>query len=209
METGKQHLNKAIEQLNNRKAPDGLWDAIEQELAHEHPTEQNYNTLQEAIAELPEKAVETKGMFEQIMEEVTPEPHRKRLTWPIWGVAASVVIVLGLFFRSQLPSSEEVTITYAEQTIEVATQDMSTVALLHAQDEVLSFIKANCRTFEIQCKQEGFQLLLAEYVQLESDRQELMKAIQEHQEAPQLMQYLVRLEKRKTQLGKQLMQTFI
>lgn len=208
MEEGKENLQRAIQQLNTKRAPTDLWDSIEDGLDENEPLDQDYQVLQKAIEQLPHKPF-TKDIFDSIISKNQTHQPKRNIAWYKLLVAASVLFLLGMFLITRHEASESVNLTYSEQTIEQAPVTLVAFTDLHTQDEVLSFIKSNCKAFEQQCNQEGFKVLLDEYIQLETDRKELMEAIQHNQEETQLVQYLVRLEKKKTQLGKQLMQTFI
>lgn len=212
-EFGKDHLERAIEELSIKQAPECIWEAIQEELEDGYPTDEAHHHLQQAMVELPAKT--TSLTFDAIYEALEDEPsvslapkHWPRLSFYQLSWAASIIFILVSTLLWWPNPSEEVNIVYTEQQIELAPM-LVEFTDMHEQDEVLSFIKANCKAFQQQCSQEEFKELLDQYIQLESDRKELMEVIQQNQEEKQLVQYLVRLEKKKTEVGKKLMQKFI
>jgi len=215
-EFGKDKLKKALQELPSKVAPEQLWDSIQEEIDSNYPADQNYQALQQAVNDLPAKKA-APVTFEDIIapssnHQGQAQVNRLKKIRPYFkyiGWAASVLLVLATSVFWQFPATtESVDIVYSEQTIEWAPK-LVEFSDLHQQDEVLSFIKANCKAFQQECSQEEFKELLDQYIQLESDRQKLIDAIQQNQEQKQLVTYLVRLEKKKTELGKKLMQTFI
>ena len=209
-EFGKENLIQAIGQLKNKKAPNSLWDNIEEELDENDQYEGNHIALQKALSQLPEKKAPIS--FNDLITHENEIPLRKVHRFKLWhqmGIAASIALLLvsGLYFWPK--SEEQISISYSEQKIELNQLAQFEISEEHEQDEVLSFIKANCKAFEQQCNQEAFQDLLQQYMALENDRKSLVEAIKINQGENQLIQYLVRIEKKKTKVGKQLMQTFI
>lgn len=210
MEERNRHwLEEAIGQMKSKVAPEKIWDAIRDELEDEDHHEKNHEALQKAVAALPNLTFE-QDIFDQIIPQEAKPKNRLNIAIRKWSVAASIflVICLGLLYGPN-QGNEKINISYSEQTIELNTDITKELTSFHEQDEVLSFIKSNCKAFETECNRDEFKELLDQYIQLESDRKELLEVIHQNKEETQLVQYLVRLEKKKTQLGKQLMQTFI
>ena len=211
-EINKDNLHRAIQQLAPKGAPPNAWENLEKALDADE--EMNASILQKAIQELPQKRFE-KNIFEEIIQEANEEVEEKPIQKPLkrihWvtGIAASVTLLIG-FWLGNLNSSTTIEISYSEQVVEQETAFLPILKTqLHEEDEVLKFIQSNCKTVQQTCERPDFKELLEEYIALENDRKELLKTIKENQEPEKLMKYLVRVEKKKTELGKQLMQKLI
>jgi hypothetical protein len=101
--------------------------------------------------------------------------------------------------------SERVEVTYSEETIYTA--GVMTAASPSASGaELLGFIEANCRPADVLCETPEFKGLLAQFRELQAAKAELESQIQAHREQPQLVHYLVRVEKQQTEVGKRLIQ---
>ncbi|MFT5617953.1 MAG: hypothetical protein ACI85I_001179 [Arenicella sp.] len=218
-EQGKQHLDKAIGQLKGKIAPSFVWENIEEELDGDQEKGKHY--LKRAIKDLPTLAMKlpsSDSIFENIiqkdLEEKSPrliqstQKLGKKTYW-IAGIAASITLVIG-FWLGSLSNPAVIEISYSEQEVKQEENILPVLKMqLHEEDEVLEFIQSNCKTVQLVCNEPDFKVLLEEYIALENDRKELLETMKAQQEPERLMRYLVRVEKKKTELGKQLLQQLI
>jgi hypothetical protein len=222
-------LRQAIRQLPIQSPPSRVWERIEQALekdqGHAFPdqasleahwalvkatvqaSEQRQDAiLRRAIRQLPHYHA-GEHSFEQLSDRL-PQPKPVRTGGWHWaaGIAASILVLLTLFWFGQPDkSAERILVTYSQETAHP--MDWSPIVVESTgDDEVLAFIRANCDQVAIRCQAPRFKGLFEEYLELQAAKQELENQIRLHQRQPELVRYLVRIEKEKTQVGKQLIQ---
>ena len=213
---GKEHFDRAREAFRKDqvKAPD-VWGQIANSLDAAgrtgQPAESNTRILQDAIDSLPSHQAPD-GLFEKIVGPTTIQKEKGkplyRRLYRISGVAATVLllITLGLWLRTPNQENRLETITYSEETIQPSENFNALLSSFEEQDEVLAFVEANCLQIELKCENDEFKGLLLQYKELDTVKQNLLTEITLHQEQVQLIDYLIRVEKEKTEVGKKLIQ---
>jgi hypothetical protein len=228
-EQGKRTLRRAIEQMPAYWAPDRVWSEIEQVLEAEEGTgeadpafveshcelvqanrraavQQNEAVLRRAVRELPRYQPQ-EAVFGQIVGSAGDTgSHRWKLRYWAAGIAASVALLVTLTWLSRpVGESERIEVSYSEETI-YTPEGMDSATPSNERTELLRFIEANCRPAALPCETPEFKGLLAQYRELQAAKTELESQIQAHREQPQLVHYLVRVEKQQTEVGKRLIQ---
>ncbi|MCG8319261.1 MAG: hypothetical protein MI921_07160 [Cytophagales bacterium] len=214
-EQGQEHLEKAMEsiKLEEIKAPD-IWRKISGALDKvgetDQPDEHNTSALKAAIRTLPQYSAPG-DLFDHVVNPARKTTEKgksfKRL-YRISGVAATVVLVLtlGFWLKNQNQKETGETITYSEETIQSSDHFNALISSFEEKDEVLAFVEANCLQVELKCENAEFKGLLLQYKELDTVKQSLIAEITLHQEQVQLIDYLIRVEKEKTEIGKKLIQ---
>jgi hypothetical protein len=167
---------------------------------------QSEATLRRAVGELPQYALRQDG-FDRVLQ-ATPETRRSpaRGWYAAAGIAASLALLVTLgWFTGADRASERVQVTYSEETL-YAPDHAGAADSLRTEAGVLAFVRAHCSPAVLPCQHPEFKGLLAQYQELEAARQELAAQIRAHREQPQLVRYLVRVEKEQTEVGKRLIQ---
>ncbi len=228
-EKGRRSLYGALSRLPAYPAPERVWTGIEGALdaegaagmapealeAHcarveanrEAAMRANEAVLRRAVRELPRHAPK-KDVFEGIFESAA---STRRVTARTWyraaGIAASLalVVTLGWFTRAG-EEAERVQVTYSEETLYPPGGPGETDTL-RAAEAVLAFVRVHCTVAVLPCQTPEFKGLLGQYQALEAARRELESQIAAHREQPQLVRYLVRVEKEQTEVGKRLIQS--
>jgi hypothetical protein len=197
-EQGRPYLDQALQAMEATplKAP-LAWEDLEKKLVQQE-------RLAAAVAALPAHKIE-KDLFRRIRRAVQRPPARRY--W-LSGAAAAVLLTLAFSWLAgpgQGPDRE--TITYSQEVLSY--QEPVVLESGTQPDEVLGFIRANCRALQGKCATPRFQGMLNQYLELEAAKQELADQLKNHREQTQLVNYLVRIEKEKTEVGKQLIQYLI
>ena len=213
-EKGKEHLERAKENVRKEhvKAPD-IWDQIANSLDQNTETgeskENNIQVLKEAINSLPRHHAPD-DLFENIINPPKVQKGKTiRRFYRVSGVAATILLIvtLGIWKKSFDGQNTVETITYSEETVSQAPDQFSALlSSFEQEDEVIAFVEANCLQIEIKCDSDEFKGLLLQYKELDTVKQNLMVEISLHQEQVQLIDYLIRVEKEKTEVGKKLIQ---
>ncbi|MDN5201465.1 hypothetical protein QQ008_08835 [Fulvivirgaceae bacterium BMA10] len=203
-EKGKEHLDRNLEAYKKKTmtAPD-LWRDIQSNL---NATEGNQAHLKRAIQELPEYNLPSED-FELIISSIDKgkESGKNTRFW-ISGIAASIIFILGIYYLSivQHIPEEQITISYTEEQISGEMNAFELITQFSEQDEVLAFVEENCLQVALKCESPEFKGLLDQYLELDTTKQDLLKELAMHQEQVRLMDYLVRIEKEQTEVGKKL-----
>lgn len=202
MEVGLSHLDNALLQYTELKsAPDHVWDNLEQE-------------LEIASKEAPMRtAIETLPCYEAPVrfEDLTLDKEKTRwlpsMAWTT-GIAASLLIIIGLYFLQE--PDEYIMISSTTEEITAPNEILkAAIGGLNQEDELLEVIKAHCSKIALQCQSQEFKGLLEYYLELDTSKQELITTMNNHKSQLHLVDYLVRVEKEKNEVGKQLIQMII
>ncbi len=206
-ESGREHFDKAKSQFQatKLKAPD-IWEEIASRLSEEN--EKSEDNLQKAILDLPKNELPV-DIFGETIEAISKE---KSLNWyqqPMvkWAAAVVLVMIVGWamtdsYFESSTQPTES--ITYTEEIADTEEDIMSILVGFQKEDEVMALVESTCLPLEIKCENPEFQGLLTQYKELEGVKENLIAEIKVHQDQSQLVDYLVRVEKEKTEIGKKL-----
>ncbi len=208
MEARDSNLTRAIEDMPTYQAPEEVWDRIANELDADRP-------LRMAIEDYRQQQLEAPDLFDTIIEEEKPRMERQgkvRSISPVWmtGIAASLALLIGYFVLFNQAAEETITVVTYTETMENL-PEMMTAAMedVSADDEVMDFIKKHCQQVALTCNTPQFQGLFDLYIELDQSKMELMDVMQANQEQEQLADYLIRVEKEKDEVGKQLIQMII
>lgn len=203
-----QHIKRAIEELRTYTAPSEVWHKIATELDAEQP-------LIKAIDEYKEKKLVAPDLFDEIIDQEAPKAKVRTLpiAW-VGSIAAGLALLLGVYFmfdRSTEGSGQEtITVeTYTETTQYLPEMMTAVVEQMSAEDEVMGFIKSHCQQVALTCNTPQFQGLFDLYIELDESKTELLDVMETNQGQQELAGYLIRVEKEKDEVGKQLIQMII
>lgn len=197
-------ISKAIQQLSDFKAPDFIWEQVSKRLDNA----ENQTPLQKAIMELPTHSAPP-GVEDHLFPENSKSKrvHFNNLYAWLSGVAALLVFTVGILFY--WGSSEKVTVTSSEEVITDPRLTMGEfLNQFSEEDEITVLVESQCELLVAKCQSKEFETLYQYYLELSASRQELIDAIN-HTHQLQLMDYLIRVEKEKTEIGKKLLQILI
>lgn len=200
LDHGKAYLVRAIEDMRvDLKAPDHIWENLEVVLEKLKQTA----PLTKAIHTLPSYTAP------ELFQEVYNQKEKRLLFGTIWrwtsGIAAGLLMVLGAYYFS-FGSREQVTLTTTTEEISTDLDKISiAVDQLKGEDEILELIEAHCSHIITQCDSPEFEGLFSYYQELDDSKKELLSVIADNQDV-QLVDYLIRVEKEKNEVGKQLLQ---
>ncbi|PSR53432.1 hypothetical protein AHMF7605_07780 [Adhaeribacter arboris] len=229
-------LQRAIAQLPSYPAPAKVWPLMEQTLDQERNPQPLHQAVQELkttilLAPLAWENLEEKlNQQEELVADKNTVPEGKttpsifrgmrkragKAAQPVfargyvfYAVVACILLFLGVFWYYQtIELPQEPSLTYSQEIVAPLNLTLFE-ASLSDEDEVLDFVRENCQTLQEKCTNSKFRGLLNEYLELEAARHELTGQLNQHQEQTQLMNYLVRIEKEKTEVGKQLLQLLL
>ena len=214
---GQEHFEKACKNVRKNlvEAPD-IWDKITESLDQmDEMTESedlNPRILKDAVNALPQHQ-SPGNLFDNIIDRVETGKKSKKLIfnrrYQLSGIAAMILLVMSISFWLNRDTSQKDTngiITYSEEIVPPADNINTLLSSFEQEDEVLAFVEANCLQIELKCDNDEFKGLLSQYKELDTVKQTLMAEIAAHREQVRLMDYLVRVEKEKTEVGKKLIQ---
>ncbi|MEQ9426539.1 MAG: hypothetical protein RJQ09_19105 [Cyclobacteriaceae bacterium] len=203
MEKGLVHLDNAIQDFKkDRKPPEWVWGQIAAEL----DILEREGPLRKAITELP------KHQAPDIFDEVAPKQSKQvflnqGFRW-VSGIAASLLILFGVYYITA--SQEQVDVVATTETSQSHNEVVkAAISQLGEDDEILEVIEVHCAQVALRCESPEFKGLFDYYLELDASKEELLTAMNEHQEQVQLVDYLVRVQKEKDDVGKQLIQLII
>lgn len=188
----------------SEKAPDFVWGQIADRLDEIKPQP----ILEKAISELPEYAAPN-SVEESIFQSLHHVSSYRWNRWLTWVSGAAAVLVFGLGIYGQLSSVEKVTLSSYQEVIEdTRTTLTESINQISDEDEITPVIEQYCQISVIECQSPEFEHLFRYYRELEASKKELISEIRQTPEL-QLMDYLIRVEKEKNEVGKQLLQIVI
>ncbi|MEO9869614.1 hypothetical protein [Ekhidna sp.] len=195
-EQNKEHLLRAISEFSNVEAPD-VWSNIESQLSK---TEDNKNSLEKAVGQLPQKQAP------DIWFPIEVSLPKKQSFHSKWMVAASIVLFLCsvFLFVSSYENSEESELVHSTEILENFNVALEIESLDTGEDAILNYIRTNCRRLALTCNDPEFKGLLETYIELNEAKEELVQEL-EKKNQPQLMKYLIRVEKNQTKVGKNML----
>lgn len=198
-----QNMRKAIRQLPAYKAPAQVWDKIADELDHEAP-------LMQAIDEYKHETRKAPDLFDQVITQTQPRQKTKLIpnSW-LSGIAAGLALLMMVYWSMNEPE-EQVTVTsYTEVAADLPESITAVVQELSEEDEVMDFIKTHCEQVALTCNTPKFQGLFGLYLELDQSKSELLDVMEQNHNRQELTSYLIRVEKEKDDVGKQLIQMII
>ncbi len=198
-----QNIDRAILQLPSHKAPDEVWQNIANELDAQQP-------LLSAIDEYRSRTLSAPDLFDGVIESTQPKRVIRRMpnAW-LSGIAAGLALLMTVYLLFD-KADEQVTVdTYTEVTDGLPEMMTTVMQQMSEEDEVMGFIKTHCQQVALTCNTPKFQGLFELYVELDESKIELMDVMAENQNQQELTGYLIRVEKEKDEVGKQLIQMII
>ncbi len=206
-ESGHDNLNKAKEQLQSStlEAPD-IWDEIAGHMSEEASNSED--VLKRAILELPVAELPA-DVFDQVVADVAEKGSERWFKQPRMKWAAAIIAFLLIsWFAVNINTNNEAkiteTIAYSEESISTEDDIQEILSSFEHNDEVMALVESTCLPLEIKCENPEFKGLLTQYQELEDVKDNLIEEIKVHQGQSQLVDYLVRVEKEKTEIGKKL-----
>lgn len=173
-----------------------LWSKIEQTLDFD-------DLLESKVKDLPEfePSVEWSSVLEQISEVQKP----KTLTFPRfvrWGIAASIVLMLGFVWFFNQKSDEGVISYSVEKQVEPKTDIQPNIS--NAENDAEKFINQQCEEVEVVCMKPEVKELRAELAELNLNQRDLETQIEQFGNDPALVQAQIKIENQKAQITKEL-----
>lgn len=199
-----QHIKRAVKKLRTYKAPSEVWDKIAAELDAER-------TLIKAIDEYKAQKRVAPDIFDEIIDQEVPKAKIRTLpiAW-VGSIAAGLALLLGVYFFFDSAVQETITVeSYTETTQYLPEMMTAVVEQMSAEDEVMGFIKSHCQQVALTCNTPQFQGLFDLYIELDESKTELLDVMETNQGQQELAGYLIRVEKEKDEVGKQLIQMII
>ena len=195
-------LNRAIAEYKIEKQALVSWEEIEFKIRQQ----EHDQILKKAIGELPTH--QPKGdHFRRIIASVSGGTAQY-LYW-LSGIAASAVILITshlLFYKN---TEDHVALNFSEEIMENQELFTSTEMQKNEEDQVLNFIQENCTIVAYKCNTPEFKNLLGLYQDLSVSQMELTAEISQNQNHVQLLEYLLRVEREKAEIGNELIQLII
>ncbi len=189
-------LKRAIDELSIKEAPD-VWSNIEHGLVEE----ENTISFKDAIEQLPTKEAP------DVWLSIEASLPRKLNFRSIWMVAASVVLFLCsvfLFIESN-NSYDEPQIAHTTEMLENFNVALDIQSIGVEEDAILQYIQKNCMRLALTCNDPEFKGLLETYIELNEAKKVLTQELEKRENRPQLMKYLIRVEKNQTEIGKDML----
>lgn len=196
----KENLKRAIGELKEFKAPD-IWVDIAANLGTSDDSV--VDNLQSAINDLENS--EAPDVWLPIEASLPKGRAGKRFFH--WSVAASVsilVVSVVLFYQSSQNPIDE-TISYSTEEVDYFETGLEISLTEATDDKILDYVKKNCKKLTQTCQNPEFKGLLETYIELADAKQQLEKELAKSTNQPQLMKYLIRVEKNQTQVGKDML----
>lgn len=200
MKENNSRFKKSIEGLSQIKAPD-IWESIHSELDRQQ--EENKDNLDKAVESL--KIHKAPNIWLSVAAQIDSS---RSINWEQWLVAASIILALfiGVYFIVQSSESTGEQLSYSTEQVEFFDVAMETFPIeIEADDMVLTYIKQNCTRLVITCQDPEFKALLEAYVELNETKEELKEAIEKTTNRPQIMKYLIKVEKDQAAIGKNML----
>jgi len=191
------NLRRAIGEMKTTKAPD-VWNSINDRLH----TDANRDALSQAIEELDVK--EAPDIWAEVESSLD---ERKTVKRPFWYAAAaiSLLLVSYLFYNQLSQGQTEEIITYSTEEVEYFEVAGEMEGFESNDDEILQYVHQNCKRLIAKCEDPEFKGLLETYMELNDAKEEIEAELDKNNNQPQLMKYLIRVEKNQTQVGKDML----
>lgn len=203
-EINKHILKNAIDNLPESKAPNAIWELIDEDL--ENASESNKECLTIAIDDLPEYKI-TRDLWNNIESEFKYKPDRKVLTVGIMlKIAASIVMLIGLSISLLHYTSKNYQV---EISTTIIIENSEEKALnLTPDPEIASEIELLCSNLPEQCKGPLVKELKQQLDEVTKQYNAVKETMNKHK-TPDFNRYLDRLENEKTEIEKELLNIII
>ncbi|MEM1408924.1 MAG: hypothetical protein AAGG59_19225 [Bacteroidota bacterium] len=192
----RRNLDKAIDELKELKAPD-IWYEIANDL--DFAKDEN---LISAIEDL--KDSEAPDIWLPIEASLPKPKFRSKLNWSI-AASVSILFVSAFLFYKSLSDSASETISYSTEEVDFFETSLDISLDEGDEDKILDYVKKNCRRLSQTCQNPEFKGLLEAYIELADAKKQLENELSKGANQPQLMKYLIRVEKNQTQVGKDML----
>lgn len=173
-----------------------LWSKIEKTL--------DFDDLLEAkVKDLPE--FEPLVEWNSLLEGISVEKKSKFIKFPSsirWGIAASIMLMLGFVWFFNQKSDEGIISYSVEKQVEPKTEIQASTA--QAEDEAEKFINQQCEEVEVVCMKPEVKELRAELAELNLNQRDLETQIEQFGNDPALVQAQIKIENQKAQITKEL-----
>lgn len=173
-----------------------LWSQIEQTL--------DFDDLLEAkTKDLPE--FEPSIEWNSILEEISVVKKPKIVKFPSfirWGIAASIMLMLGFVWFFNQKSDEGIISYSVEKQVEPKTEIQASTT--QAENEAEEFINQQCEEVEVVCMKPEVKELRAELAELNLNQRDLETQIEQFGNDPALVQAQIKIENQKAQITKEL-----
>ncbi len=236
-ESGRDHLKDAIGELPDLNVDDSLWAAIEAELPTEGSVseEQEKTELDRAVLSLPVHTPDQdlwskieSGLDEGKVETIpiqTAKPSKKRFVWRPLLAAASLILLLALgAVINMITLDQQQIIPVAdngpsisiqiEETEEIASADTWNSGLFQVESKshmapAEDMIEAYCSDLPPACQHPHFRAMRDQLIEVEEECTKLRDMLAKDATDAITYTFLVRLEKQKDQITKELIQIIL
>ena len=204
MEEHQEHYEKSIAGLKQTKAPD-IWQSIREELDSQE--EGNKVQLDQSVQQLRDQVAPDvwSSVAENLEQQKTAS---KGKSWQYWSIAASVALVLlsVVYWNSLDAGSATEELAYSTEEINFFEVEIEPVsAAPDADDLLLTYIRENCTRLLVTCQDPEFKALLEAYMELDQTKDQLNEQLQQAENAPRMMKYLIKVEKDQAEIGRDML----
>ena len=134
-----------------------------------------------------------------------PRPSGAGYTWPVWGVAAACLILLGTWLFRYVAALPAERIEYAvEQQPEGLPTEPETIISSPADQRAEAFIEQQCREEALACQRPEVRELRAQLGELSAEQERLLTEQQRFSDDPALIRAQVQLENQRAEVTKEL-----
>ncbi len=183
--------------LPTHKAPEGMWDKIEEQL----------DFLDEEKIDKKIKAKLPSYHAPEIFENIAPPPKAKMILFYLTRVAAVAVIVIGFTFGfKQVRNKAHIEISHSfEQNTKQNTIEHTDLFLL--DNEFKDILSQICKTKPGVCEKKEYEELYAQLKDIENETIKLQEVLKQFK-SPDIQSHLVRLTNDKIKLENYILNLF-
>lgn len=198
-------FQRAVESLLEAKAPQGIWEKIEEELEHSS-TENKRESLKEAIDDLPNiKTPEFvwKNIDKELAGTNAPQGNLK-----YFKMAASIALLIGIGFlvqRMLQGRSDKELLSFSKEVIENKLPDRESK---NKDSELDHIIQEQCAVQPDVCENPEFTELKRELNDLTWSLEQIKTQSENSDNDPETYKYILRIEKEKAEITKKIIQHF-
>jgi hypothetical protein len=195
--------NNPFKKLPQFKAPDNIWDKIQNELN----TPEEMVPLKEALSKLPTYDAPD-SIWSTIEKSLDPQAKKENgfmvfMSKPLVSIAASLLLLIGFmawFFNQPSATNQEVELVQYEEVIQEDWQ-------IQADEDEAAFALVDqfCREKHFVCNQPEFQNLKSELDELNLACDAMKEVIGNYNDAPEMIAQLTEIEMERTEVLKKLM----
>lgn len=189
-------LQQAIRDLPTHEAPGFVWEAIEEGLALETQLATDLKKLPQY--EAPDFIWEQ--LDQKLDQQVTPKSWSVRINrrWMV-AAAAMLILIAGWWMIQTGQTTESIAVT------QVQLDDRLRAPLEEQEDDAFVMIETLCQSRAPVCDLPDFKNLKSELEELNDAKSSLKSALGEYGDDPGLTAQLVRIERERSELLRQMM----